>query len=96
MIEKIDVIEQDVSCYSEKYELIKSLTLDQFTGVDFSYLNGSKLFTLNLTQPIKRVVKFTELNGLNSNSEFIEYPYSDMTPEQQADFDLFVQQAENL
>lgn len=95
-MEKIDVIGQYVFCYTERCELIKSLTLDQFVDVDFSYLDGSKLFTLNITQPIKRVVKFTELNDVNVSAEFTEYPYADMTTEQQADFDSFVQQAENL
>jgi hypothetical protein len=95
-MEKIDVIGQDVYCYDLLGSLIKSLTIDQFTGIDFSYLDGSKLFTLNITQPIKRVVKFRELNGLDTTAEFTEYPYENMTPEQQADFDSFVLQAETL
>lgn len=96
MMEKIDVIEQNVYCYDLIGDLIKFLTLDQFVGVDFSYLDGSKLFTLNITQPIKRVVKFTEINSIGITAEFTEYPYADMTTEQQADFDSFVQQAESL
>ena len=96
MIEKIDIIDTAVYCYDEQYALIKTLELSQFQGVDFSYLEGAKLFTLNVTQPIKRVVKFTEINGLNSTAEFVEYPYEDMTAEQKADFDNFVQQANDL
>ena len=96
MIEKIDVIEQAVYCYDDQYELIKTLSLSDFTGIDFDYLKDSKLFTLNITQPIKRAVKFTELNGLNLQAEFTEYPYADMTPDQQAEFDSFVNQAEAL
>lgn len=95
-MEKIDVIGQDVFCYTNRCELIKSLTLDQFVGVDFSYLDGSKLFTLNITQPIKRVVKFTEINSIGITAEFTEYPYADMDDKQQADFDSFVLQAETL
>lgn len=95
-MEKIDVIGQNVYCYSEQCELIKSLTLDQFQGLDLTYLNGSKLFTLNLTQPIKRVVKFTELNDVNVSAEFTEFPYSEMTVEQQKEFDSVFEQANNL
>lgn len=95
MIEKLDIIDTNVYCYDEQYALIKTLEISQFQNVDFSYLEGAKLFTLNVTQPIKRVVKFTEINGLNSTAEFVEYPYEDMTPEQKADFDNFVEQANN-
>lgn len=95
-MEKIDVIGQSVYCYTEECNLIKSLTLDQFQGLDLSYLNGSKLFTLNLTQPIKRVVKFTQLNDVNANAEFTEFPYSEMTVEQQQEFDSVFEQANSL
>jgi hypothetical protein len=95
-MEKLDIIGEVVYCYDEKYELVKTLALSDFTGVDFAYLEGSKLFTLNVTQPIKRAIKFTEINGINTEAEFTEYPYADMTPEQQAEFDSFVQQADSL
>jgi hypothetical protein len=95
-LEKLDIIGEAVYCYNDKFELVKTLALSDFTGIDFEYLKDSKLFTLNVTQPIKRAIKFTELNGLDSQAEFTEYPYADMTPEQQAEFDSFVLQAENL
>ena len=95
-LEKLDIIGEAVYCYDDKYELVKTLALSDFTGIDFSYLKDSKLFTLNVTQPIKRAIKFTELNGLDTQAEFVEFPYTDMTPEQQAEFDSFVLQAENL
>jgi len=96
MIEKIDIIDTQVYCYNEEYELIKTLELSQFTGLDFSYLNGAKLFTFNINNPIKRVIKFTEINGLGVTAEFVEYPYDDMTPEQKIEFDSFVEQANTL
>jgi hypothetical protein len=95
-LEKLDIIGEAVYCYNDKFELVKTLALSDFKGIDFEYLKDSKLFTLNVTQPIKRAIKFTELNGLDSQAAFIEYPYVDMTPEQQAEFDSFVLQAENL
>jgi hypothetical protein len=95
-MEKIDVIKEKVFCYDENCELLKSLNLSDFQNIDFGYLDGAKLFSLNISQPIKRVVKFSEINGLDSSAEFVEYPYSEMSEEQKADFDSFVQQAETL
>lgn len=96
MIEKLDIINNLVYCYNEKFELTKTLEISQFQGIDFSYVNGSKLFTLNVTNPIKRAIYFKELNDLNTTAEFVEYPYEDMTAEQKVDFDNFVEQANKL
>ncbi len=95
-MEKIDITNERVSCYDANCELIKTLNLSDFQNIDFGYLDGAKLFSLNISQPIKRVVKFSEINGLDSSAEFVEYPYSEMSEEQKADFDSFVQQAETL
>lgn len=96
MIEKLDIINDSVYCYNDQLELVKTLEINQFQGIDFSYVDGSKLFTLNVTNPIKRAIYFKELNDLNTTAEFVEYPYEDMTAEQKADFDNFVQQANDL
>lgn len=95
MIEKLDIINNYVYCYNDQFELVKTLEISQFQGIDFSYVNGSKMFTLNVTNPIKRAIYFKELNDLNTTSEFVEYPYEDMTAEQKVDFDNFVEQANN-
>jgi hypothetical protein len=73
-MEKIDVIRDKVFCYDENCDLIKSLNLADFQNIDFGYLEGAKFFSLNISQPIKRVVKFSEINGLDSSAEFVEYP----------------------
>jgi hypothetical protein len=72
------------------------LNLSDFQNIDFGYLEGAKLFSLNISQPIKRVVKFSEINSLSTSAEFVEYPYADMTTQEQSDFDSFVSQAEAL
>jgi hypothetical protein len=95
-MEKLDIIETTVYCYNEQFELVKILDLSQFQNVDFDYLKDSKLFSFNVNIPIKRVVKFTEINDLNTQADFVEYPYADMTPKEQSDFDSFVSQAEAL
>jgi hypothetical protein len=96
ILEKIDIIDTLVYCYDEQFKLIKTLELSQFQNLDFSYLDGSKLFTLNITQPIKRVVKFKEINGLDTHADFTEFPYEDMDDKQRMDFNSFIEQVENL
>lgn len=96
MIEKIDIIDVQVYCYNEQFELDKILELSQFVGVNFAYLDGAKLFTFNINNPIKRVIKFTETNSLNTIAEFVEYPYDDMTEEEKIEFNSFVEQANTL
>ena len=90
MLEKIDVINGIIYLYDDKFQLIKSIDINTLEGLDLSYLNGSKLFTFNLNQPVKRVVKFTELNSLTTTAEFIEFLYEPMTDQQKLDFDNFV------
>ena len=41
-------------------------------------------------QPLKRVVKFTELQDLGVDSVFVETHYENMTEQQALDFDNFV------
>ena len=90
MIEKIDVIEEVIYVYNENMELIKSIPLNTLEGLDLSYLNDCKLFTLNISQPIKRVIKFSELQGVGINAVFVETLYENMTTQQATDFDDFL------
>jgi hypothetical protein len=96
MIEKIDIIDTQVYCYNEQCELDKTLELSQFIGVDFGYLDGAKLFTFNINNPIKRVIKFTETNSLDTTAEFVEYPYDDMSEERKIEFNSFLEQVNAL
>lgn len=95
-MEKIDIINERVYCYDSNCELLKTLNLSDFQNIDFEYLKDTKLFSINLTDPIKRVVKFYEINGLDSSAEFEVYIYENMDDKQKADFDSFVAQAEIL
>lgn len=90
MIEKIDVINNVVYVYDGTYTLIKIINLDTLDGLDLTYLDGCKMLTFNLTQPIKRVIKFFELNALETTAEFQEFIYSEMTEQQKIDFDNFI------
>ena len=96
MIEKIDIIDQIVYAYNDKFELVNSALLSDFTNQELPYFIDCKLYTINITQPIKRVINFQEINGLNTTAQFTEYPYSDMTDEEKSDLDLFINEVENL
>jgi hypothetical protein len=96
MMEKIDVIGKDILIYDENFKLINSLNLDTLDGLDLTYLDGCKMLTFNLTQPIKRVIKFFELNALEATAEFGEFIYSEMTEQQKTDFDNFILLIESL
>jgi hypothetical protein len=89
MIEKIDIINGVVYVYNSDMELINSINVDTLS-LDLSYLEGSKLFTLNISQPIKRTVKFSELQGIDTNAIYEETLYENMTEQQVIDFDNLV------
>lgn len=90
MIEKIDVINNVVYVYDVDGNKLKDIDLTTLEVLDLSYLDGCKMLTFNLTQPIKRVVKFYEFNSLETTAEFQEFIYSEMTEQQKTDFDNFI------
>lgn len=90
MIEKIDVIDNVIYVYDENMELINSVNIDTLEGLDLTYLNDCKLFSINISKPTKRVVKFSELQGIDTNAIFVETLYENMTSQQVIDFDNFV------
>jgi len=90
MVEKIDVINGVIYTYDENMEQIKSISLDTLEGLDLSYLDNCKLLTINISQPVKRVVKFSELQGLETDAVFVETLYENMTEQQALDFNNFV------
>jgi hypothetical protein len=95
MIEKIDIIEQNVYVYNDIFELIKTLLLSDFTNINLPHYENSKLYTINITQPIKRVINFKEINDINTTAEFTEYIYNDMTNIEKTELDLFIVEVEN-
>jgi hypothetical protein len=89
MVEKIDVINGVVYVYNSEMELVNSINVSDLS-FDLSYLDGSKLFTLNISQPIKRTVKFSELQGIDTSAIYEETLYENMTVQQKLDFDNLV------
>ena len=91
-MEKIDIKNKDILVYDESNKLIKILNLDDIKNYQESYLADCTLFTLNLTIPDKRIVKF---NGEDYSITLI-LKYEDMDDKQKFDFDDFVSQVEQL
>ena len=90
MVEKIDVINGVIYVYDENMEMLTSINLDTLSDLDLTFLDNSILYTINISQPIKREIKFTELQGLESDAVFTETLYENMTEQQLTDFDSFV------
>lgn len=90
MIEKIDVINEVIYIYDENMEIIKSVELNALSNLDLTYLEGCKLFTLNISQPVKRVIKFSKLEGIYTKAVFVETLYENMTEQEVLDFDNFI------
>lgn len=89
MKEKIDIIGEMVYVYDQSFELIKSVDLS--TVGTLSFLNEDvKLLTINITQPVKRVITFTKLNDIDSSAEFSEFIYDEMSVEQKSEVDNFI------
>lgn len=96
MMEKIDIINGVIYVYDENMELIKSIELNVLSNLDLTFLDGSKLFTLNISNPVKRVIKFYELEGVDTKAIFEETLYENMTEKQVIDFDNFIMIINNL
>lgn len=90
MVEKIDVINGVVYVYNTEMELINSINVDTLSSLDLTYLDGCKLFSLNISQPIKRTIKFSELQGIDVNAIYVETLYENMTEKEKSDFDNLV------
>ena len=90
MMEKIDIINGVIYVYDENMELIKSIELNALSNLDLTFLDGSKLFTLNISNPVKRVIKFYELEGIDAKAIFEETLYENMTEQQVIDFDNLI------
>lgn len=87
-MEKIDIINGVIYIYDTEFKLVKEMNLD---GFNFNFLGGEyKLLTINLTQPLKRMIKFTELNDLNTTAEFTEFLYDEMSESDKQDLDSFI------
>jgi len=90
-VTKIDIIGLDIYAYDEltNTKEIYPLTAEyDFFMNEFS--DTQELLTVNITDPIARIMKFYNIEDLVPKS-YTELDYVDMTPEQKVDFDTFVE-----
>lgn len=90
-VEKLDLLKDYCAVYDENRQLLRTTnrTVSEFNAM---FNETCDLATLNISVPIKRLMKFYNSTDI-AQASFIEVPYETMTPEQKAVFDNFV--AEN-
>jgi hypothetical protein len=90
-VTKIDIIGTEIYAYNEldNTKEIYPLTKEyDFFMNEFS--DTQELLTVNITDPIARIMKFHTIENSVPKS-FVELDYIDMTREQKAIFDTFVE-----
>lgn len=88
--EKIDIIESEVIAYNTTLSEKKHYKLD-YQMFDFmnAFSDTQDLLTVNISNPIKRVMKFYMIKEAIPSSQ-VELPYSEMSIEQQTIMDNFI------
>jgi hypothetical protein len=90
-VTKIDIITDTIYCYDELTNERVDYPLD--SSYDFfmdEFSDTQDLLTVNIYDPIPRVMKFYNINE-SIPSSFVEIDYVDMTDEQKAIWDSFVE-----
>jgi hypothetical protein len=90
-VTKIDIINNKINCYDELAGEKVVYPLD--SSYDFfmdEFSDTQDLLTVNIYDPIPRVMKFYNINE-SIPSSFVEIDYVDMTRDEQAIWDSFVE-----
>jgi len=90
-VAKIDIINNEINCYDELAGERVIYSLD--SSYDFfmdKFSDTQDLLTVNIYDPIPRVMKFYNINE-SIPSSFVEIDYVDMTIDEQAIWDSFVE-----
>ncbi len=95
MVEKIDTIGNIIYCYNSDFELLGSLEkTSQYDAFYNEFSDTQELLTTNVSNPIKRVMKFYNINnGLPQTTQEIDY--IDMTSQQQAIVDNYINEIQS-
>ena len=92
MIEKIDIIGLVIYRYNELQEQQPSIPLtSEYDTFINEFSDTQDLLSINVSQPIKRIMKFYEIKEGIPNS-FEELDYLEMTAPQQVILDNFINQ----
>jgi hypothetical protein len=95
MIEKIDIIEQVIYKYDDQFQPIGEtpLTSDYDAFIN-EFSDTQDLLTINISQPIKRIMKFYSIN-MGVPTSFDEIDYENMTDNQKIIVDDFIELIKN-
>lgn len=89
-VTKIDIMVDTIYCYDElTNERVDYPLTSEYDFFMNEFSDTQELLTVNITDPIARVMKFYTIENSIPKS-FTELNYVDMTVEQKADFDAFV------
>lgn len=89
-IDKIDIINDNIHCYNkEQSQNINSKIDSSMNEFLNTFSDTQDLITINISKPIKRIVKFYDINE-SIPASFIEKLYSDMTSSEKLILDDFI------
>lgn len=90
-VTKIDIMMEVIHCYDElTNERIDYPLTEEYDFFMNEFSDTQELLTVNITDPIARIMKFYTIENSVPKS-FVELDYVDMTEEQKAIFDTFVE-----
>lgn len=88
MTEKFDIIESVTYRYNFDMEQQDSLAFND-TAFETTFMDTQDLLTINVSQPIKRIMKFYNIQ-MGIPESFTELEYDSMTAEQKSVLDGFI------
>ena len=88
MTEKFDIIGNVLYRYDSDMEQQESTTFNDST-FETTFMDTQDLLTINVSQPIKRIMKFYNIN-MGVPESFEELDYNSMTTEQKSVLDDFI------
>ena len=88
MTEKLDIIGSVVYRYDSEMEAQDSVAFSDAT-FESTFMDTQDLLTVNVSQPIKRIMKFYKITDGIPES-FTELDYDSMTAEQKSALDNFI------
>lgn len=95
MIEKIDIIGQTIYKYDNRFQLVGELVLtSEYDSFINTFSNGQDLLTVNISQPIKRVMRFYKID-MGIPESFDEIDYLVMDDNQKNSVDEFIELIKN-
>lgn len=88
MTEKLDIIGNVLYRYDSDMEQQESTTFNDDT-FETTFMDTQDLLTINISQPIKRIMKFYNIN-MGVPESFEELDYDSMTEQQKTILDNFI------